>query len=66
VSLYLTEGNIQITNSSISNNGNIIVLCIETEGTQNYYFTYNKNNAEYGVVLATKENFEVLQDDEKV
>lgn len=66
VAEYLSEHNIIIEKYSVTNKVSTVELCIETSGTYNYYFTYNKSNGDYGVVRATQEAFAVLNDEEKV
>ncbi|GMX64439.1 hypothetical protein Elgi_37080 [Paenibacillus elgii] len=63
---YLSEHNIIIERYSVANKVSTVELCIETNGTYNYYFTYNKSNGDYGVVRATQKAFAALNDEDKV
>ncbi|MFD0682518.1 MULTISPECIES: hypothetical protein [unclassified Paenibacillus] len=66
IELYLSENNLIIENYSITNKIGTIELCIDTKESHNYYFTFNKNNGDYGVIKATQVVFDSLSDDEKV
>lgn len=66
VAEYLSEHNIVIERYSVTNKVSTVELCVETNGTHNYYFTYNKSNGDYGVIRATQEAFAALNDEEKV
>jgi hypothetical protein len=66
VELYLSENNLIITGYSVEDKVSTIELCLEIEHEPNYYFTFSKKDDEYGKVTATKEEFAILQESEKI